>query len=144
MVAVARPASARSPTRALRATSLLEVMVASAILLAVLASATMAVGFGMRHIGHTRRLGEAERVAAMQLEELLIRNRRGPLPPAGTGRFDNDGRVDADGAYRMAWSLEPGQPVPEGARLSVEVSWDEDGRRAVTLRTYLETRRAAP
>ncbi len=112
-------------------------MVASSILLLVLSSATMAVGFGVRHVGHTRRVAEAERIAATKIEEMLIVGSRGPLPGSGNERFAADGRVDADGPYAATWKVEMDQPVPLGARLRVEVTWNEGTVHKISLTTYL-------
>ncbi len=136
--------------RAVRGSSLIEVMVASSILLIVLTSTSMAIAFGVRHVGHTRRVAEAERIAASQMEALLIEGRRNaplldnsgrfatprPRDTAGRQRFSADGRADKDGDYFAKWTIQLNKPVEGGLRLRVDVTWDEDGQRGIGLTTY--------
>lgn len=117
--------------------SLLEVMVASAILIVVLSSAAMTIGFGVRQVGRSRRTADAERIAASHLEQLLIENRTRALAPAGRLTFSADGRLDPAGPYHSEWTLERNRPVPNGSRLRVTVRWDDAGPRNIGLTTYL-------
>ena len=138
--------------KTLRATSLIEVMIAASILLIVLTSTSMAIAFGVRHVGHTRRVAEAERIAAAQMESLLVDGRRTaavvdpngrfavprPRNNGGSQRFSADGRADDDGDYTATWTIQSDRPVVGGLRLHVEVSWQENGPRSLGLTTYFE------
>lgn len=124
--------------RSVRATSLIEVMVASSIFLIVLTSTTMAVSFGCRQAGHARRVHEADSIAAAQMEQ-LVRIAADGLPGPGSNRFDSSGRVDDEGLYRVSWTVENNRPIPDGARLQVVVRWTEDSERSIKLQTYLAT-----
>ena len=135
----------------MRASSLLEVMVASAILLTILTSTASAVAFGVMHVGHSRRVAEAERIAAGQMEALIVEGRLAvpttdpfgrfnvPTPPSqrGSNRFSSDGRPQAAGDYLAQWTVEEDRPIVGGLRLHVKVDWEDRGaRRSLGLTTY--------
>jgi hypothetical protein len=112
-------------------------MVASAILIVVLSSAAMTLGFGVRQVGRSRRTADGERIAASHLEQLLIENRTGTIADTGTLIFAADGRLDPSGPYRSTWTLDHNRPVPSTSRLRVTVAWDDAGPRNIGLTTYL-------
>ena len=125
------------PPSTTRGTSLIEVMIASAILIVVLSSSAMAISFGVQQVGRSRRTADAERIAASHLEQLLIENRGRDIARSGTVVFAADGRVDGSGPYRSSWTVERRRPIPIGARLQVTVSWVDGGARKIGLATYL-------
>lgn len=134
-----------------RGSSLIEVMVASAILLAVLTATASAIAFGVGTIGHSRHVADAERIAAGQMEALIVEGHEqdplldpfgrfaAPRPRniAGTQRFAADGRADAEGEYVAKWTVQENRPIVGGLRLRVDVSWREGGTpRSIGLTTY--------
>lgn len=125
-------------------------MVANAVLAIVLSAAAAAIAFGVKHVGHARRLGEAERIGGSQMEALIaeahalaptISARGGFTVPAfrnvrGEQRFASDGRPAADGEYTASWVIENDRPIPRAQHLSLTVTWREDTERSLRLATY--------
>jgi hypothetical protein len=122
-----------------RAAGLIEVMVACAILGVVMATTANAIAFGAQMVGDARRRGEAERIAAFQMEPLLKVARDGGSVTDGAHRYDNDGRSSLDGPYDAQWNVEPDRPIPGAGRLSVAVAFTgmAGHRRAIGLVSYL-------
>jgi type II secretory pathway pseudopilin PulG len=127
--------------KALRAVTLIEVMVAGAILAIVLASTAGAMAFGFSTASHTRRVAAAERAAASHLEALMLEDERRPLPARGSVRLNEEGQQDPDGLFTSTWALDPNRPVPGAFRLAVEVTWSDGLARRLRLVTYLPERR---
>lgn len=125
----------RRRLRALRATSLIEVMVASVILIILLEALSLALSAGVRQAAHGRHVHEADGIAGAQLEQLIVAAANGPIGN-GSHRYGADGREDADGYYRVRWVVEPERPVPFGARLRVFVNWNDGTERGISVQTY--------
>lgn len=123
-----------------RGVTLVEVMVAGAILAVVLSSTAAAMTFGFTNAAHTRRLAAAERVAAGHLETLMLEDRLRAVPARGSVRFSEEGQQDPDGIFTSTWSLDPNRPVPGAFRLAVEVTWSDIIERRLRLVTYLPER----
>ena len=123
-----------------RAVTLIEVMVAGAILAIVLASAAAAMTFGFTNAAHTRRVAAAERVAASHLESLILEDELRNVPARGQVRFTEEGQASPDGLFTSTWSLDPNRPVPGAFRLAVEITWSDVIPRRLRLVTYLPQR----
>lgn len=121
--------------------TLVEVMVAGAMLSIVISTAAMLLGFGFNRLGDARRSAAAERVAASHLELLLLENASGALPARGSARFNIEGQSDPRGLFVSSWVLDADRPVPGAARLAVDVTWTVDQVRSQKLVTYLVPRR---
>jgi len=121
--------------------TLIEVMVAGALLAIVLTTTAMSLVFGFTTTARARRAAAAERVAAGHLEMLVLENRLRPVPASGSVRFNLEGQQDPGGLFTSTWSLDPNRPVPGAQRLAVDVQWQDGGARSSRLVTYLSTTR---
>ena len=113
-------------------TSLLEVLVAMAMLAVVLSAAAGLLSFGAERMGKALRHAECERIAASHVETLL--RMRDP-PTSGSVRFDRDGRVDDGGPYTSRWTIDLDHPIRGGARLVMTV--DGGKPHEATITTYM-------
>ena len=120
-----------------RAATLIEVMVAGAILAIVLSTVAAAMAFGFNATAQARRSAAAERIAAGHLETFILQNRLGGLPARGQVRVNDEGQEDPFGAFTSSWLLEPNKPVAGASRMAVEVTWNDGFERTTRIVTYL-------
>ena len=120
----------------MRAFSLIEVMIASAMLGIGLAALVTAIGTASSLGSHQERVTAALHLAEGQMEELLLRFPDAPDLRTGTAHgplgFTSAGeRTTSKPYYTVTWQTSPG-PIARTRRLEVTISWLE-GVRAQTL-----------
>lgn len=127
-------------TRSPRGFTLIEVMVASAILLVGIAAVVSALSISTRTAAHQRHVTQALHVTENLMEGLLLANAgHATLDTGDHGpRWFNDvgEETDAASTYEVRWSVEANKPIEGMKRLTVTTRWKEEAReRAVSLTT---------
>ncbi len=131
------PPTTPTPTLT-RGASLIEVLVAMAILVIVLSSTAGLLSFGAERMGHALRNAECERIAASHVETLL---RSADPPTTGSVRFNREGRVDDNGPYTSRWTVDTNHPIRGAARLVLTVDGGMPHQATITTYLLLRSRR---
>ncbi len=134
--------------RRLRGFSLLEVMLASTMLITGITAIIACVHLATRQQEHNRKVGQGLLIAERRMEELLLlfpsslELSEGRHPQSAFERFSADGRPGGE-AFRLSYVVTlatPRDAPPEdrlpGIVLELTVAWDEAlGERSLQLRT---------
>jgi prepilin-type N-terminal cleavage/methylation domain-containing protein len=120
---------------AMKAFSLIEVMIASAMLGIGLAALMTAHGTAAGLSTHQERVTAALHLAEGQMENLLLRFPDSSDLSVGAAHgpitFSSAGQPTGTPFYSLSWTVSPG-PIPRTRRVDVTVNWTE-GQRAQTL-----------
>jgi prepilin-type N-terminal cleavage/methylation domain-containing protein len=124
----------------MRAFSLIEVMIASAMLGVGLAALMTAYGQATSLESHQERVTAALHLAEGHLENLLLRYPDSPDLSASTHPtlgFTADGTPTASAPFfNLTWTVSPG-PIPRTRRIDVTVTWTEPrGPQTLSLSTH--------
>lgn len=122
----------------MRGVSLIEVLIASAILIIGLSGIAMGLTNLSRQQEHQRFLAGAHTVAGNAMEELVLRQDTNTLPPGTTtDQYDGKGRISASGPFIVTRTVTHNNPMPDGRMIEVRVQWDERGvAKEYKLKTY--------
>jgi len=120
----------------MKAFSLIEVMIASAMLGIGVAALLTAYGTASGLGGHQERVTGALHVAEAQMENLLLRFPDSPDLSTGSAHgpltFARTGQPTGPAFYTLTWTVAPG-PIPRTRRIEVTGTWAEGQRGAQTL-----------
>ncbi len=127
-----------SPGR-FRGFGLLEVLISGSMLVLGLAAVLSFVSSTSGVAAHQRHITQAAHVAELQMEKLLL------LPPDEARltngvhvgpQYDEIGTPSGSGEYQTTWTVAVDSPVTGTRRLTVTVTWSEQGTpRSTTLVT---------
>lgn len=121
--------------------TLIEVLVAAAILAVGLSALATSIPVVLRVIADVRELSVADRIASASTEQLVMTWAASParVPATDTVVVDDSGREDPAGRFSVSWTLTPDRPIDGNTALAVTVVWRApDGRaRSRVLRTYV-------
>ena len=124
-----------------RAFSLIEIMIASTILLFGIAGIAGGLTNLSRTQEHQRHRALAATVAGNVIEELILQHDDETLVAGvSTGRYDGKGRLDSSGPYAVVRTVVDDNPMAGARRIDVTVNWNERGvAKSHALKTYAYT-----
>ena len=126
-------------TRAARAFTLIEVMMAGVVFLVVLAGVLTSYNMAGQQFHHLEKQSEALHVADGVVEDLVLAAQSSSvIDPAGnphTQRYDGAGNATPSGFYIATWTVTPDVPATGMRQLVVKVTWTELTSHSVTLTT---------